>query len=119
MVARVLPSTNTPVDISLHQAFRHAGANEKVIQSETRIAPIGVSEVIPERINAVCRMKLPDCIDPALGDEFAEGMAHVGVEQRVFGSALRLVDIEVGRNHIVVACQNHWHFELQQLGSIV
>ena len=54
-------------------------------------------------------------IGPALRHEAMEGVAHLRPEQRVVDPTLRLIYIQLGRDDVVVAGQDHLGAGLQQL----
>jgi hypothetical protein len=77
-----------------------------VINAEPRIAGEGVTEVFPERVDALARIKVAQGVAPLKLQELRIGLAHLGPEQRVVTPALRRVDVEIGRHHVVVAARH-------------
>ena len=67
------------------------------------IARIGVPEIIPEGVDALARMKRAERVGPALANKPAVRLAHLRPKQRIVHPALRLVDVEIGRHHVVIA----------------
>ncbi len=75
----------------------------------------GVPEIFPERVDPLVRVQYPQGVGPALLDESAIGVAHFRPEQRVIDPALRRVDIEIGRHHVVVAGEHDRRAGRQQV----
>ncbi len=73
-----------------------------MIQAKTCVSPIGIPEIVPERVDAFSRMKLPDSIRPALPDQLAEGLTRFDAEECIVLPPLRLVDIKLSWHDVVV-----------------
>ena len=64
------------------------------------------------------RMHGAQRVGPALRQQALEGGARLGAEQRIVDPALGLVDVELGRHHVVVARQHHRRAAVDQLGRV-
>ena len=74
-----------------------------MIDAQAGVAPEIVSKVVPESVDALVRMQLAHGIGPALSDHVSKGLSRLGTKERVFHPALRLININLGRDHVVVA----------------
>src|SRR5271155_6158777 len=77
-----------------------------MIDAQASIAAEVVSEVIPESVDALVRMQLAQGVGPALSDQVGKGLSRFGAEERVVHPAFRLVNIDLSRDHVVVAGEN-------------
>src|SRR3954466_7308386 len=101
MVAGVLPGSR----LSPNGGRRHPGdygrRKQEVIDPQPGVALERISPVLPERVDALFRMKMADRVRPPLRQELAIGLADFRPEQRVVTPALRLVDVELCRHDVV------------------
>jgi hypothetical protein len=118
VVAAVIPSADVLFDLSLCEAGSNLRAQKEVVDAESGVASVRVTEVVPEGVDALVRMKVAECVRPALVDKTPKGIPHFDAEERVVRPAFRLVDVEFGR-HNVVADEDDWHFQLEQLCRVV
>ena len=69
-----------------------------------------------------CRSARPDAASARRRSSLARGagerVAHLGPEQRVIHPPFRLVDVEFGRNHVVIAGQHDRRSARQKLGGM-
>ncbi len=107
MIARLLPAADLAIDARAHEALGDRWAEKQMIDAQSGIALPGISEVIPKGVDALVRMQLAHRIGPAPSDEASVGVAHLGPEERIIKPALRLIDVKIGRHHIVVAGENN------------
>src|SRR5271163_3375218 len=77
-----------------------------MIDAQAGVASEIISEVIPESVDALVRMKLAQGVGPALSDQVGKGLSRFGTKERVFHPAFGLVNIDLGRDHVVVAGEN-------------
>ena len=89
-----------------------------MIQPQSCIPSPGVSEIIPERIDTLVRVKFAESIRPSLREEALERVSDLDPEQSVVEPSLGLVDIKFGGHDIVVAGQHNRSIRCQQFRSI-
>src|SRR5271156_5403860 len=77
-----------------------------MIDAQAGVASEIISEVIPESVDALVRMQLAQGVGPALSDQVGKGLSRFGAEERVVHPAFWLVNIDLGRDHVVVAGEN-------------
>src|ERR1700689_2538123 len=77
-----------------------------MIDAQAGVASEIVSEVVPESVDELVRMQLAHGVGPALSDQVSEGLTRFGTEERVIHPTFRLVDINLGGDHVVVAGEN-------------
>lgn len=90
------------------------GAEQEVIDPQTRIAGEGIPKILPECIDALIRMEKPDRVRPALSHEVGVCSSDLRTKQRVVQPPLRLVDVELGRHDVEIANQRYRHVQFQQ-----
>src|ERR1700736_4663784 len=83
MVARFLPAAHVPIDSGGPQASRNEGIEKEVIDAQTRIASVRVTEVVPESVDAFVRMKHANRVYPTLREQPVIGRSCLWPEQRV------------------------------------
>jgi hypothetical protein len=106
MIARFLQCSHSTAYTASDQAVPESRTEEEVIDAEARIPRKGVSPVLPEGVDALFRVQLPDRIDPPLSKKPLVGLPYFGAKQGVIAPALRRVDVEVRRYDVEVARQN-------------
>ncbi len=89
-----------------------------MVDPEAGVACECISEVCPERIDAVVWMEVPQCIRPALVHQVGVGFLHLRPKQCVVDPALRFVDVEVGWHDVEIAHERDWDTELQKFGRV-
>ena len=78
-----------------------------MIDAKTRVAFPVVAEVVPEREDLLVRVNRADRVDPSLREQALIGIARLGLQQGILAPMLRVVDVEVSRHDVVVACEDH------------
>src|SRR5208283_2949856 len=86
-----------------------------MIDAQAGVAREIISEVVPESVNVLVRMQLAHGVGPTLSDQVSKGLASLGTEERVLHPALGLVNINLGRDHIVVAGENGWRVGREEI----
>jgi hypothetical protein len=89
-----------------------------MIDAKTRIADIGIPKIVPEGIDALAGMYDTQRIRPTLSDNPPIGLAAFRPEQRVIDPTFGFVDIEFGRNDVVVAGEHHRLAGREKCGSM-
>ena len=64
MVACLLPAADLASDSGCDEARRQRRAEEQVVDAQSRISGIGVSEIIPECVDALWGMHLAHRVGP-------------------------------------------------------
>jgi hypothetical protein len=77
-----------------------------MVDADAGIARKRIPPIIPEGVDPLLRMLRADRVGPALPKQPLERRAALGLHQSVVRPILRLVDVEVGRDDIVVAGQH-------------
>src|SRR3954452_13232893 len=85
-----------------------------MIDADACVAGVGVSEIIPESINRVFWIELPDGIGPTLCKQFLISGPRLGKEESIFNPAFRLICIKLRRDHVEIPGQNDWRVVLYQ-----
>jgi hypothetical protein len=74
-----------------------------MVDAQSGVARISISEIVPERGDALARMKGPQRIGSTLRDEPGKRFLDLGGKQRVVDPSLGLINVEFGRHHTIVA----------------
>ena len=98
MIARVLPAPHVAVHAGGNKALRQRWTEQKMIDTEPGVAGEGITEILPECIDALAGVKLPQGVGPALRHKQAVSFPHLGPEQRVVDPSFRRIDVEIGRH---------------------
>src|SRR3984957_12685281 len=77
MVACFLPASHVAIDAGRLKARGDGRAQEQVVEAQSRVTRVGVSEIVPEGVDALSRMKRSQRVGPALRDQPAEGFTHL------------------------------------------
>src|SRR5690606_12144378 len=85
---------------------------QKMIDSQSGIALIRISEVVVKSINNFIWKQRSDGISPTLGNQLMKCSSDFRSEKRVFVPTLGFVNIEFGGHHIKIAYQNYWNIEI-------
>ena len=118
MIARLFPASYVPVDTGGKKAFGQSGAQHEVIDTQPCIPAPRVSEIVPKGVDAFCGMQLAQGIRPALFEETVKSAPDLGTEKRIVHPSLRLIDVKVGRHHIVVAGERDRRIQGQQFACV-
>jgi hypothetical protein len=78
----------------------------------------GVAETIPERVGALLGVELSDGVRPALLDELVVRRAAFRAKKGVVHPPLWFVDVDVGRNDVVVTREDDGCFALHEFCSM-
>jgi hypothetical protein len=114
VIARPFAGPHIAVDAGGNQAAGNGWAQQQMIDAQPGIAGKGVPEIFPERVDPLIGVHGPHRVGPALRDQAAISVAHLRPEQGVIDSALRRIDIQVGRHDVEVARQNGRRAALQK-----
>ncbi len=68
-----------------------------------------VAEEIPEREDLLVRVQLAQGIDPALLQQALPGGARFGLQQCILAPVLRIVDVRIRGNHVVITRKDDGH----------
>ena len=85
-----------------------------MVDADARVALERAAPIIPEAVNSFIGMEMADRVGPALIQNAPEGGPGVGRKQRVVLPILGLVDVEVGRDDILVAARDHRRLQVEQ-----
>src|SRR5580693_1989783 len=107
MITALFPATYIAIDAACDEARREIWAQEKMIDAQSGIAGEGVPEILPECVDALFGMELPDRICPTLFHEIGIGFAHLRAEQGIVAPAFRRIHVNVGRHDIIIAREDH------------
>src|SRR6185295_12262030 len=92
--------------VAADESRRERRVQQHVIDPQAGVALPVIAEEIPERVDALVRVQLAQRIDPALREQPLICVARLRLQQRIFLPALRIVDVEVRRDDVVVAEQH-------------
>ena len=101
------PTPRSAVDAGGLSVARRA--EQRVVDADAGVALEAVPPIMPEGVDALVGMERADRVGPTLRDQLGELLARFGREQGVLGPALGLVDVQVGRDDVVVADQQRRH----------
>ena len=88
-----------------------------MIDAQTRVASIRISEIIPIGIDAFARMKCSNGVCPTLLEQPMIGRSSLRSEQRIVYPSFGFVDVQVGGNHVVIAGENDRGISTHELGG--
>src|SRR3954447_25698390 len=71
-----------------------------MINAQSGVAAEGISEVVPEGVDSLVRMKFSQGIRPTLREKCVIGGADFRAKERVVQPALRFVHVEIGRHDV-------------------
>ena len=80
MIARLLPTADLPVHLRSGQTVDNRRAEQQMVDAKARVPRPGISEVVPESVDARTWMKRPHCISPALRKQAMERVTDLGPE---------------------------------------
>ena len=83
MIARVLQSTNRPVNTGVLQPQRQRRAQKEVVEAKPCVALPALTHVVPEGVDAIIRMHLAKSVRPPLIDQSGKRSPALGVNQSV------------------------------------
>src|SRR3954468_24749517 len=69
VVAGLLHRPDVPVNARRLQPRRQLRAQEQVVDAEPRVAGEGAPHVVPERVDRLIRVQVPQRVRPALGEQ--------------------------------------------------
>src|SRR5882672_1034044 len=107
VVARALLSAYPLVDARGAQERAELAIEQQMVDPQARITRPVVTEEIPKAVDALLRMQRADRVRPALREQSLVGGAAGRLQQCVLLERAGVVDVEVGRQHIVVAGEHH------------
>lgn len=114
MVARFVPAARAGVDARGGEAFGCRFIEQEMVDPNAGIALERLPPIGPEAVDALVGMPMPDRVGPALVEEPRVGCLCFRREQRVALPVLGLVDVEVGRDDIIVAAHDNGGFQVEQ-----
>ena len=80
MIAGALRSADAPIDARRYEPRGNRRTQQQMIDAKPGIPFEGTAVVLPERVNALAGMKLPDGIHPAFSDQTSECFSDFGTE---------------------------------------
>ena len=80
MVARLFPAADFAIDVCADEPRSDRRTEQQMIDPQARVTHPGISEVIPESIDALVWMQFPYSVGPAQSDEACEGFPRVSGE---------------------------------------
>lgn len=105
MIGRLLP----PPDIPVHaggESSGGGGVEEEMINPEPGVSSPGTPHLLPEGVDAVGRVQLPDGASPSLGEQLPISFPGLRSEQGVVHPALRPLHVELLWDDVEVAGQD-------------
>jgi hypothetical protein len=118
VVARFFPPSHGTIDAGGLETRGDGRAQEQVVDSQSGVARVGVSEIVPEGVDALARVKRAQGVGPTLRDELAKSFADLDAEQRVVDPSLWFVDVEFGRHHVIIAGEHDRRAAREKLGAM-
>ncbi len=91
------------VDISCDKVAGSFRTEKEVVDPEPGISAKSVSEIVPECVDLLVGMKMPQSIRPPLLNKRFEGVSRFDAEECVVFPPLRFVNVEFCRHDIVIA----------------
>jgi hypothetical protein len=89
-----------------------------MIEAEAGVARPAIPHVIPEGVDALIRVELPDGVDPALAEQPLEHGAGFRLHEGVLLVGGCRVDVRVGRDDVVIAGEHDGSIERIELGGV-
>src|SRR5438445_13328257 len=86
-----------------------------MIDPDAGVALEGIAPVMPESVDPLVGMEVPDRVGPALSDELAIFFTRFRSEQGVLRPALRLVDVYLGWNDIIITDEDCRQLAVEQV----
>lgn len=118
MIARVGPSSNVAIHADRSKVAGQCRADEEMVYPEPGVAAEGVPQVLPECVNALVRMQVPDGVDSAVVRHGGERLAHLRPEQSIIPPPFWSVDIQVSRHNVEVSGEHDRQFQFEKTGSV-
>src|ERR1700689_2715965 len=78
-----------------------------MVDAQPGVARVGVSEIIPECVDALAGMKRSQGVGPTLRGKPAKSVSHLDAKQRIVDPSFRLIDVEFARHHVVIADEHN------------
>jgi hypothetical protein len=103
------------VDAGCHQPVGGLRGEEQVVDADAVVLLPGAGLIIPERIDAVRLCRGADGIREAEIGERAKACPSLRQEERVADPQLRIMDVDLGGDDVVVAGEDQRLFELNSL----
>ncbi len=119
MIARLGRAADPAIDARLAQRRRQRRIQQQMVDAQTRIGLPVLPKVIPERVDPFVRIVCAQGIDPSLLEQAPITGAAFGLQQRVLEPGARVIDVLVGRHHVVVAGQHDRMAAVVQRGRIL
>src|SRR6478736_1977715 len=76
VVARLLPAPHMTIDIRRLEALSQFGAKQQMVEPQAGVPAPRVSEIVPERIDALAGVHLAQGVGPTLCDEIVECLPY-------------------------------------------
>src|SRR5256885_14682779 len=89
-----------------------------MVDPDASVALERIPPIVPEGVDPLVRVKAPDGVGPSLCDQLTIPVARLWSEQRVLRPALRLVDVNLGRDDVVIADQDRRHVAVEQVTRV-
>src|SRR3954452_21049112 len=107
MVAGFLPATDFALYPRRAEHRCRISIQQEMVNADAGIASVRIAEIVPERIDRLSRIELPNGIGPTLGKEFLISGTRLRKKKSIIDPALRLISIQFHGDDVVVAGQNH------------
>src|SRR6202042_3866134 len=92
VVARLPPASHLAIDASRLEARGDRRAQQQVVDAQSSVSGVGVTEIIPECVYALAGMQRSQGVGPTLCGKPAKRVSHLDAKQRVVDPSPRLMD---------------------------
>lgn len=115
VVARVLPASRRPSDLRGFQPRRQGRAKQEVVEAKAGVTFERVPPVLPERLDALSRVKVPDGVRPTLIDQVGKGVSDFWTKEGVISPPFGGVNVELCWHDIKIAYERDRHTVREKL----
>src|ERR1700723_2357846 len=89
-----------------------------MVDTQAGVAPIGIAEIIPERVDRCLGMDGTQRIDPAMLEQVREGLADFDSKKGIVHPAFGLVYVGLRGYHVVITRENYRRSGQAQLSGV-
>jgi len=89
-----------------------------MVDAQSGVARVGVTEIVPECVDALAGMKRSQGVSPTLRGKPAKSVSNLDAKQRVVDPSLRLIDVEFGWHYVVIADEHDRRASGEKLGGM-